>query len=240
MLSDNYIQGLRINWDFIPKDSYTRNIKAINQLDEFFFEKKITFFVGENGSGKSTMLEAIADSYGFNHEGGTKNYNFKTFDDESDLLKGITLIKGPKKAEYSYFFRAETFFNIATKEKEYNDLSIHGSANFHSESHGESFLHLFTKLSNSKGIYLLDEPEAALSPSRQLSLFSLIDEASKDGSQFIIVSHSPILLGMPNADIYLFNDEGINKCAYEDTDSYKITSYFVNHKEVMIDELTKK
>lgn len=237
-MSNLFIKGFRIEHDLLDINSYIHSIKALNNLNEFIFDSPITFFVGENGSGKSTLLEAIAESYGFNKEGGTKNYNFKTYDEASDLLKAIILYKGYKKPNYNYFFRAETFFNVASKEEEYS-IQDRIPEYYHKESHGEGFLHLFKNLSCAKGIFLMDEPEAALSPSRQLALFSLIYEAAKKGSQFIIVSHSPILLAIPDAKIYEFNDDGINIIKYEDTESYKIISSFINHKDVMVNELIK-
>lgn len=238
-MNDNYIQGFKIDWNKISKNSYIKRISSLKNTDEFVFEKPITFFVGENGSGKSTLLEAIAESYGFNKEGGSKNYNFSTHIEPSELTDALTIYKGYKKPNYNYFFRAETFFNVASKEEEYAKNGGIKSEKYHEESHGESFLHLFDKLSKTKGVFLLDEPEAALSPSKQLSLFSMIYEAARLGSQFIIVSHSPILLGIPGAEIFSFDNQGLNKCKYEDTDSYKITSYFINHKEIMINELIK-
>lgn len=235
-MNENFIQGFEIHWKEIEGDSYVRNIKALRKLKEMQFNKPITFFVGENGSGKSTILEAIAENYGFNKEGGSKNYMFSTYEEASDLKNALYIQRGNiKKAQYNYFFRAETFFNVSTfMEKGLGELSYHG------ESHGEGFLHMFEGLCNSKGIYLMDEPEAALSPKRQLQLFSMIYEAAKNGSQFIIVSHSPILLGIPNADIFSFSENGVHKCKYEDTESYQITSLFINHKETMIKELTKE
>lgn len=238
-MNDNYIQGLRLELDKVDKDSYVRQIEAFNNVNELIFDSPITFFVGENGSGKSTLLEAIAESYGFNKEGGTRNYNFSTYEElpSKDI---ITLFKGPRKTNYSYFFRAETFFNVASAEEEYSKANPYKeSEKYHSKSHGEGFLHLF-KSFDKNGLFLLDEPEAALSPQKQLALFSLIHESSNNGSQFIIISHSPILLGIPNATIYEFSDKGINKCKYEDTQSYNITKMFIEHRQSMIDELTKK
>lgn len=241
MKYNNYIQGFRIDWNSVPEDSYIKTIESIRKIDEFRFDSPITFFAGENGSGKSSLLEAIAESYGFNKEGGSKNYNFSTYDEPSDLAPAITIYKGYSKANYNYFFRAETFFNVATKEIDYSISSNPNveSQRYHERSHGESFLHLFKNLCEAKGVFILDEPEAALSPDKQLTLFSLIYDASKNGSQFIIATHSPILLAIPNADIYSFTNEGLIKCKYEDTESYKIISNFINHKDIMVNELIK-
>lgn len=238
-MNNNYIQGFNINWDLINNDSYLKNIKSINSINEFVFDKPLTFFTGENGSGKTTLLQAIAEGYGFNSEGGTKNYNFSTYSKGSDLTNAITIYKGFNKPDYNYYFKAESFYNVATKELEYID-SFHPSEKYHEESHGESFLHLFNIISNVKGIYILDEPEAAISLNKQLTLFSLIYEAIEKGSQFIIATHSPILLAIPNANIYKFTEDGIDLCSYEDTDSYQIMKSFINHKDIMIKELINK
>ena len=238
---NNYINGLRIDWNNVDEYSYVRNIKSLRSVNELRFDKPITFFVGENGSGKSTLLEAIAENYGFNKEGGTKNYNFSTYKESSDLRDSLSIYKGYKKAEYNYFFRAETFFNVATKEEEYSKDPLRPalSEHYHERSHGEGFLRLFSNISRSQGLFLMDEPEAALSPQRQLSLFSLIYDAAKKGSQFIIVTHSPILLGIPGSDILSFDNNKIDKISYEETSSYRIISYFINHRELMINELIK-
>ena len=166
-----FIRNLRIEWSEIGEYSYLRKIPAVANLTELDLTKNITFFVGENGTGKSTLLEAAAVAYGFNPES-------------------------------SYFFRAESFFNVATKAEDYRDLSsapvMYGGRTLHRQSHGESFLAFFQSFSG-RGIYLMDEPEAALSPQRQLTLFIRIAKMAEAGSQFIIATHSPILLGIPVA-----------------------------------------
>ena len=151
--------------------------------------------MGENGSGKSTLLEAIAIAYGFNPEGGTKNYSFSTYDSHSNLCESMRLLKGYRKAGWGYFLRAESFYNVATKEEEYADMA-HPSRKYHQKSHGESFLSMAQSQLKPNGLYIFDEPEAALSPQRQLTLLMEIYECAKNGSQFIIVTHSPILLGI--------------------------------------------
>ncbi len=236
MMNEQFIQRLFIDWNKIEKNSYLRKIDAIRELEELVFDKSITFFVGENGSGKSTLLEAIAVAYGFNPEGGTKNYSFSTYDSHSQLHEAIRLSKGYRKAKWGYFLRAESFYNVATKEEEYADIN-HPSEKYHEKSHGESFLALAQNQLKSNGLYLFDEPEAALSPQRQLTLLMEIYSCAKHGSQFIIVTHSPILLGMPCARIISFDDGKIHNCEYEDTESYKVTEMFINNREQLLGRL---
>ena len=212
-MNQQFIQSLSIDWNKIEDDSYLREIEAINKLKEVVFEKPITFFVGENGSGKSTLLEALAVSYGFNPEGGTKNYSFSTFDSHSELYNAIRISKGFRKAKWGYFLRAESFYNVATKELEYSDWA-HPSEKYHEKSHG-----------------------AALSPQRQLTLLMEIYSCAKEGSQFIIVTHSPILLGIPDAQILSFDDGIVHKCEYEDTQSYKVTEMFINNRKILLERL---
>lgn len=235
-MNQQFIQRLSIDWDKIERTSYLRKIEAIKELEELVFEKPITFFVGENGSGKSTLLEALAVAYGFNPEGGTKNYSFSTYDSHSQLYEAIRVSKGFRKAKWGYFLRAESFYNVATKEEEYADID-HPSEKYHEKSHGESFLALAQNQLRPNGLYLFDEPEAALSPQRQLTLLMEIYSCAKQGSQFIIVTHSPILLGVPDAQIISFDDGVVHNCEYEDTDSYKITEMFINNRELLLGRL---
>ena len=189
------LRGLRIDWEEISGGSYLRGIPALS------FQNNVTFFVGENGSGKSTLLEAIAVCYGFNPEGGTKNYRFSTYDSHSELCDAMTLVKGVGKPGWGYFLRAESFYNVATAEDQYSRQIGGRPQFFHEKSHGESFLALAQSQFRGRGLYLLDEPEAALSPQRQLTLLVEIAQSVKAGGQFIIVTHSPILLGLPDAQI---------------------------------------
>ena len=231
-----HIRGVMIDWDKIDPHSYLRNIQAVAGVNSLSFHKPITFFVGENGSGKSTMLEAIAVAYGFNPEGGTKNYSFSTYDSHSQLHEAMRLIKGRFKPGWGYFLRAESFYNVATAEEEYS-RDTGRSLHFHEKSHGESFLAMAQNNFKQNGVYLLDEPEAALSPQRQLTLLLEIMECAKKESQFIIVTHSPILLGMPNAEILSFDDGVIHTCDYKETDSYKVTEMFINNRELILKRL---
>lgn len=235
-MNDQFIQGIMIDWDKIDKYSYLREIEAIKGLERLEFTKPITFFVGENGSGKSTLLEAIAVAYGFNPEGGTKNYVFSTYDSHSELCNAMRISKGYRNANWGYFLRAESFYNVATQEEEYSDPE-HPSQKYHEKSHGESFLALAQSQLRANGVYIFDEPEAALSPQRQLTLLMEIYECARRGSQFIIVTHSPILLGIPGAEILTFDDGFIHSCEYEETDSYQVTEMFINNREQILGRL---
>ena len=232
-----FIREAAIDWDVVPRDSYLRNISALKGFSRLAFESNVTFFAGENGTGKSTLLEGIAVAYGFNAEGGTQNYRFSTYQDVSELEEAIRLVKGYRKRNSGYFFRAESFFNVATVTNlQYNDDGR--LPNYHAQSHGESFLS-FLQDEAREGVYLMDEPEAALSPQRQLTLMRHIYYMAMEGSQFIIATHSPILLGLPGAQILNFSDEGIQPIRYEDKESYQITKLFLERRRQMLDELFK-
>lgn len=235
-MNDLFIRGISINWAEIERYSYLRKITAISKMSSLEFTKPITFFVGENGSGKSTILEAIAVAYGFNPEGGTKNYSFSTYDSHSELCEHMRIVKGVRKASWGYFLRAESFYNVASQEEEYADAA-HPSVKFHEKSHGESFLALAQKQIKPGGMYILDEPEAALSPQRQLTLLMDIVTCAKKRAQFIIVSHSPILLGTPDAQILTFDNGMVHECDYKVTDSYQVTEMFINNREQLLHRL---
>ena len=242
-MNDKFIRSLQIDWNKISENSYLHGIPALRQINFLEFPENITIFVGENGSGKSTLLEAIAVAYGFNPEGGTLNYRFSTFDDVSELNQGITLTKGYRRAASNYFFRAESFFNVASKTEEYRGYTPkeiyyarYGGKSLHEQSHGESFLSYFQSFEDT-GLYLMDEPEAALSPQRQLSLFLQISKMAKAGSQFFLASHSPILLGIPDAYILSFDNGELKRCDYKDTESYQIMEMFINHKDILVGRL---
>lgn len=242
-MNDKFIRSLQIDWGKISRNSYLQDIPGLRQTSSLEFPENITIFVGENGSGKSTLLEAIAVAYGFNPEGGTLNYRFSTFDDVSELNQGITLTKGYRRAMSNYFFRAESFFNVASKAEEYRGYTPkevfyarYGGKSLHEQSHGESFLAYFQSFEEA-GLYLMDEPEAALSPQRQLSLFLQISKMAEAGSQFFLASHSPILLGIPGADIISFDGGKLKRCSYEDTESYQVMEMFINHREALVGRL---
>lgn len=233
---DLFIRGIQVFKDRIGKDSYLQNIPALKKLDKFSFKSPVTFFCGENGSGKSTLMEAIAVSYGFNPEGGTKNYSFSTFDTHSELCDSLGLIRGIKKPKWGYFLRAESYYNVATAEHEYGQAPGGQPQFLHERSHGESLLYTAQSNFRPESLFLLDEPEAALSPQRQLTLLYEIHRCMKEGSQFIIATHSPILLGLPGADILSFDGE-LHFISYEETDSYQVMKTFINNRSLMLKRL---
>lgn len=242
-MNDRFIQSVQIDWSQVEKSSYLSGIPVIRSLKKLEFQRNITFFVGENGTGKSTLLEAIAVAYGFNPEGGTINYRFSTYDDVSELSRAIRMTKGYRRPKSNYFFRAESFFNVASKMEDYRDgdqkeiyYARYGGKSLHEQSHGESFLAYFQSFQDD-GIFIMDEPEAALSPQRQLTLLIQLVKMAKQGAQFIIATHSPILLGIPGADIISFDDGKLHHCRYEETESYQVMEMFLNHREVLLRKL---
>jgi predicted ATPase len=216
-------------------ESYPFNIPAVRELGTLSLHADVTFFVGENGSGKSTLLEAIALAMGFGAEGGTKNVQLlHTVDSVSELYRYLKLIKSFRAPRDGYFLRAESLFNVAT----YMDkIRIRDEPVLHEISHGETFMYLLATKFRGKGLYLLDEPEAALSPSRQLAALSAIHQLVQDQSQFIIATHSPILLSYPHAKIMLFDKTGITEVAYEDTEHFAITRDFLNNYPKRLEQL---
>ena len=235
-MDERFIHSIFIDWTMIGADSYLRKIEALKDLKTLDFNSNVTFFVGENGSGKSTLLEAMAIASGFNPEGGTKNYSFSTYDSHSELYDAIRVVRGSRKARWGYFLRAESFYNVATMEERYADDG-HESQKYHEKSHGESFLALAQNQLRPGGLYFFDEPEAALSPQRQLTMLTEIYNCAAGGSQFIIATHSPILLGMPGAEILSFDSGVIHPCEYEDTESYQVTEMFINDRKRLLDRL---
>ncbi len=235
-MNELFVSGLRIDWTAVPLDSYLREIPSLQGTTELKFNNTVTFFVGENGSGKSTLLEAIAVSYGFNPEGGSTNYSFSTYDSHSRLYDAVKLYKGIRRAKWGYFLRAESFYNVATAEEEYSKGPGGRPMHYHERSHGESFLALVRDFRGGS-LYLLDEPEAALSPQKQLELLLEIRRLSENGAQLFVATHSPILLGYPGAEILSFDGDGIHSVAYRDTESYRITHAFLTRYDRMIRDL---
>lgn len=236
-MRDKYIEELSFKGQ-LPKDSYLNNIPAIKYIksgESIKFKQNVAFFVGENGSGKSTLLEAIAVFYGFNAEGGSKNFCFSTRETEYNLAD---CFKVSRKAypKDGFFLRSESFYNVASNIEEIG-VTGYGDHSLHEQSHGESFLSLFLNRFRGEGLYILDEPEAALSPMRQMTLISRIHDLVNDNSQFIISTHSPILLAYPEADIFELTSNGIKKVKYEETEIYLLYSEFLKSPDRMLKHL---
>ncbi|GAB4107687.1 AAA family ATPase [Echinicola sediminis] len=229
----NYL--LSIQKTKIKGKGYPYDIPSLSSLKELFFDGPVTFFTGENGSGKSTLLEAIAIGMGLNPEGGSKHFHFATEETHSHLHEDLKMIRGIKRPRDSYFLRAESFYNVASEIDRIGD-NIHlayGNQSLHTKSHGESFMTLLEKRLLGKGFYLFDEIESGISPSRQMEALTHIHRLVKNSSQFIISTHSPILLSYPNADIYDFSDKGIRKINFEETDPFRVTKDFLNNYQHM-------
>ena len=223
------------------KEKYPFNIPSVQSLDELDFTSNVTFFVGENGSGKSTLLEGIADKCDFNTAGGGRNNLYDVHASESSLGKHLRLSWMPKISN-GFFLRAESFYNFATHIDEVSedprDLQMYGGKSLHEQSHGESFLSLFLNRFQGKALYLLDEPEAALSPQRQLTFLRILHElVSREDCQFIIATHSPIILGYPDAAIWSFDNGCIEEIDYEMTDHFQITKYFLENRKKFLDDI---
>lgn len=243
MFSNLFIDGIKYEKERVEnKNIYPFNIVSINNLNEIKLSNPVTFLIGENGIGKSTLIEAIAINLGLNPEGGSQNFNFKTRDTHSDLSKYIRLYSTGNKPSNKFFLRAESFYNVASEiqrlveEDDFFGLYNAYGGNLHECSHGESFLKLVKNKFHDNGLYILDEPEAALSPSRQMSLLCLIDGLIKKGSQFIISTHSPILLSYNNTQIFDMNDD-FNVIDYKDTEIYKTYKLFLDNPDRMLDNL---
>jgi predicted ATPase len=203
------------------------NLPVFSEGIDLEFRSTVTFFAGENGSGKSTLLEAIAECCGFHPEGGNRDHQREAFADRSELAQALTLSWRPKVTQ-GFFLRAESFYNFATYIEQVSDLRTYGGKSLHAQSHGESFLSLFTSRFE-QGIYILDEPEAALSPQRQLSFLRILhDLATPRQAQFLIATHSPILLAYPGAVIFDLDGSRIQQIPYQETKHYLLTRDFLN------------
>lgn len=237
-----FIVAISLRRQFVPSfDVYPFSIPAIRNLTTLQLHPNVTFLIGENGSGKSTLLEAVAVAEGFNPEGGTRNFNFKSKDSHSELYKCIQISRGIRRARHDAFFlRAESFYNVATWVESLgfeSGKSPYGPISLHAQSHGESFLTLFIQRFGSNGLYLLDEPEAALSPQRQLTFLAQLHNLVQRGSQFIIATHSPIVMAYPRATIYSLGEAGIDEVAYDNTEHVRVTRAFLTRTDKILGEL---
>lgn len=213
-------------------------IPAVRKLETLQLHRDVTFLVGENGTGKSTLLEAIAIAWGFNAEGGSRNFHFSTRASHSELYRHLRLVRSFKRPRDGYFLRAESFFNVATHIDELDKegggpriIEGYGGQSLHEQSHGESFFALMHERFHGNGLYILDEPEAALSPMRQLQLLRRMHQLVKLESQFVIATHSPMLLAYPNARILMLDDQGFRETTYRDTEHFRVTRRFFDNPE---------
>ncbi len=218
---------------------YPFALPAIRNFSSLQLHPKCTFFVGENGTGKSTLLEAIALNCDLNAEGGSRNFNFATRESHSPLERYLKLVKTISWPKDCYFLRAESLYNLASEidriaADDDKILLGYGGRSLHEQSHGESFFALFDNRLRGRGLYIMDEPEAALSPNRQMQFLNLLHNYCGNGSQFIIATHSPIIMAYPDAWIYEFGPEGIRRVEYEKTEHYQVTRSFLNHTERML------
>lgn len=237
----NYLKRVRLARSTVEDfAAYPFCLPLIRSLSTVEFDSSVTFFVGANGAGKSTLLEAIAVALGFNAEGGSRNFNFTTRASHSSLHAHLDIARGTRKPRTGYFLRAESFFNVATAVDHLGADIIagaYGGRSLHEQSHGESFLTLMVERFTGNGLYLLDEPEAALSPTSQLAALARIHDLVTQGSQFLIATHSPILMAYPGATIYACEGAGINRVAYQETEHYRITRDFLQAPEQFLHEL---
>lgn len=218
---------------------YSHSLPAIRSLKTLKLHPSVTFFVGENGSGKSTLLEALAVACGFNAEGGGRNFTFSSRASHSDLHLSLKIIRGIRRPRTGYFLRAESFYNVASDIDARDEvpgfdppiIMGYGGVSLHKQSHGESFMALLTHRFMASGLYFLDEPEAALSPTRQMTALARINELAKAGAQFVIATHSPILMAYPRAKILLFAADGLREVEYTETEHYQLTKSFLDDHE---------
>ena len=244
--SRHYLVELQLLRDKVPSFSqYPFCLPAVRSLDSLELHPAVTFVNGENGTGKSTLLEAIAVAWGFNPEGGSRNFAFSTRASHSGLHEYLRLVRGVRKPDDGFFLRAESFFNVASDVDRLDSepsggpriVDSYGGRSLHEQSHGESFFALMMKRFRGEGLYVLDEPEAALSPTRQMALIPRLHQLVQEDSQFIIATHSPIIMSYPNATILLLTEDGMEPVAYEDTEHYRVTKAFLDAPERMLKHL---
>ncbi len=241
-MREQFLTEVALKRSEVPSfDAYPFCLNAVRHLKTLPLHPKVTFLVGENGSGKSTLLEAIAVAAGFNAEGGSRNFAFSTRASHSELYRFLRLVRGTKRPRDGFFLRAESFFNVATEIERLDEgegggpiIASYGGTSLHAQSHGESFFALVNNRFRGDGLYLLDEPEAALSPSRQLALLTRLHQLVRRSSQFIIATHSPILMAYPDASIFQLTEKGPSPIRYEETEHFQVTRDFLAQRERML------
>lgn len=261
IFSDLFVTEVRLDKE-IPPQNYLAGlpvIKFLRETESIKFNSRVTFIVGENGTGKSTLIEGIAVALGFNPEGGSKNFNFFTHNSHSDLSNYLKVCKGIRFPKDGFFLRAESYYNVASNIDDLDDsddddiyepgfekmpnpkiISSYGGVSLHKLSHGESFLRMVENRLRGKGIYIFDEPEAALSPAKLLQLMCHMDRLVKNDSQFIIATHSPILMAFPDAEIYELSEHGIRNVEYNETEHFMITKSFLNNPQKFLKEMFRE
>jgi len=243
-----FLRSIRIDAPESSLDKYPFNIPAVSKLGELEFHRDVTFFVGENGSGKSTLLEAIARVMKFGGQGGTGNFSIDDASGLSELHNYVRAKRGINNPRDRFFLRAESLYNVGTylenlakdpdaHTSEAEVFARYGGKSLHHRSHGESFIALLLHAFGGSGLYLLDEPEAALSPQRQMAALVRIHDLVNQDSQFIIATHSPILMAYPNATIYLFDEEGCRQIKYEETEHLRVTLDFLRNYPKRLQQL---
>lgn len=230
-----FIRSVELKRDDVASfDDYPFNLPVVRKFEELVFDSQVTFLIGENGSGKSTLIEAIAIACGFNPEGGSKNFNFETRAETSPLYQLMHVVRGHKRPTDGYFLRAESFFNVATEIDQRELASYYGGRSLHEMSHGEAFFTLLNDRLLGAGLYIFDEPEAALSPTRQMAMLTRMHELVGDASQLIIATHSPILMAYPGAQILEIVDGELRRVNYEETEHFQVMRQFFLQRERML------
>lgn len=246
--STRFIHSARLMRDKMENpEAFLTSLPILQNFELLEFHPRVTFLVGENGTGKSTLLEALAVAFGFNPEGGTINFSFSTRASHSSLWQYIRLSKSYKRPQNGFFLRAESFYNVASEIDKLDEapsfgppiINAYGGVSLHKQSHGESFFSLMMHRFGNEGLYILDEPEAALSPTRQMAVLARIHQLIERGSQFIIATHSPILMAYPDAKIISLDNGTLHETRYEDTEHYSVMKTFMNNYSSMIKQLLK-
>jgi len=232
---ERFLRAVVLPGERVPtEDGYPWDLPAVQGVRDapLDLDHDVVFLVGENGSGKSTLMEGMAVALGLNPEGGSQHMTFATRESHSPLHDALRVTRGARRPRSRYFLRAESFYNVATLVDEIPEaLNAHGGVSLHARSHGESFLALVNHRFGPHGLYLLDEPEAALSPTGLLALIRRMHDLAADGSQFIVATHSPMLMAYPDACIYALDDGGIAPIAFEDTEHFQLTRAFLQAPE---------
>lgn len=235
-----------IKWaDVEDRSAYPFSLNAIRSIESIDLRAKVTIFVGENGAGKSTLLEALAVALGCSAEGGSRNFRFSTADTHTHLHEYMRVARGPRRIADVFFYRAETFYNFSTEMKRLDEVdsfdpqikSAYGGTELHALSHGQSVIQLFRHRFRAGGVYLLDEPEAALSPARQLEVIAHAHRLTQSGAQIVMATHSPILMAIPGAIIYEVSDEGLQRVAYDDLQQVSIYKRVLADRDNFIQSL---